>query len=228
MEDNDFGCAKIVPHLDVRKKNRNALNRKSTMKTKERTMKYTRTSTRAIAAISIAIGSLVAEANAAVVINLWEDGSDVRGQASGTLNITGLVSSAGNVGFPNDFRIQPDGAEVFFFGPGDLYDGITASPNFGTGTLNTTGSSTGDHFGFEAGRLLVPTGFISGGTIFSEGIFSSITLSALGASVGSYNYVLPSDTITLVVGQAPIPEPSTGLLLGLGSIALVALRRRTV
>ena len=169
--------------------------------------------------------------HAGVVINLWEDGLDVRGQASGTLDIAGL-SFSGNFSFPSDFRIQPNGAEVLFFGPGDLYSGIVSSPNFGSGSIDASGISTGDHFGFEVGNLVVPTGFVSGETIFSEGVFLNTSLAALGADVGNYSYVLPNDTINLEVGQAPtaVPEPSSLLLstIGIGAITFARKRRNPI
>ena len=182
-------------------------------------------SVRTLAATLITIGILAGGANAAVTINLWQDGLNVRGQAAGTLNVTGMLFQ-GTFAVLSDFRIQPNDPEVLFFGPGDLYRGIVSFPDFGTGTLNTSGTSTGDHFGFEGANLVVPSGFVWGSSIFSEGVFLNASLASLGASLGSYVYTLPNDTINLVVGSAPIPEPSSALLVGLSTLCLVAHRRK--
>jgi hypothetical protein len=179
-----------------------------------------------LATAFLTLGTFSYEAKSEVTINLWQDGADVRGQAAGTLDLTGL-SFSGNAGFPSDFRIEPNNPEILFFGPGDLYSGIIAFPTFGAGGFNNSGTSTGDHFGFEAGGLVVPSGFVSGSSLLSQGIFSNTTLALLGASAGTYTYVLPSDTITVVVGQAPIPEPSsTTFLVAAGAMAFAASRRR--
>jgi hypothetical protein len=173
----------------------------------------------------ITIGSLVGGANGAILINIWEDGSDVRAQASGTLDISGLTFLF-TAPFSDSLNIQPSDPELLFFGPGDIYGGFRFSPSFGT-SRSTSGLSTGDHFGFEGNILLVPVGFVSGGSIFSEGVFLNTDLTILGANIGTYNYALPSsDTISLVIGSAPVPEPSSVILLWLGVVGLAATRRR--
>ncbi|BDS07734.1 hypothetical protein NT6N_27740 [Oceaniferula spumae] len=193
-------------------------------------MKLKQTKVATLAATLITFGSLVGGAKGAVTINIWEDGADVRAQASGTLDIIGL-SFLSNSPFPDDFRIDPTDPEILFFGPGDVYSGLGFSLTFGTGGFNATGTTSGDHFGFESNNLLVPTGFVSGGSIFSEGVFSGTDLATLGVNVGTFDYTLPNtDTISVVIGSAPspaaVPEPSSALLLGLGLLGFVSHRKR--
>ncbi len=182
-----------------------------------------------LAAAFLTLGTFAYNAKAEVTVNIWQDGPDVRGQASGTLDLTGMVFVAGNIPFPDDFRIEPSDPEILFFGPGDLYSGIITFPDFGLGGFNATGVNTGDHFGFEGVNLVVPVSYVTGSNILSQGIIPNATLATLGASAGTYTYVLPSDTITVLVGQAPaaIPEPSSSALLFTASaMAFATIRRR--
>lgn len=184
-------------------------------------MKHTPGSVHALAAAFTTLGLAAGEANAAVTINLWQDGLNVRGQASGTLSLTGMIfSHTGN--FSNAFIIQPDDPAFIFSGPGDSYSGIVSLPTFGAGGFYANGTSSGDSFAFSGDLLLVPTGFISGSNIFAEGIFLDTTVASLGASPGTYVYALPDDMINLVV----IPEPSSALLVSFSTFYLVVRRRK--
>lgn len=170
-------------------------------------------------------------ANAIVVINLFEDGSDLALEASGSLDITGLVFQT-SAGFTDATIVQPNQPEVLFLGTGDLYTGLTPTFTFGTGSVTfELGTVIGDIFGFEGPKLVVPTGYASGDQISSSGRISGQSLVSIGAIVGIYNLVLPSsDRIVLNVGQAPtsVPLPAALPLFagGLGVLGFLGWRRK--
>jgi hypothetical protein len=64
----------------------------------------------------------------------------------------------------------------------------------------------------------VPVGYISGRAINSGMVFNGATIAGFTMIPGTYNYNLPSDTVTLHI----IPEPSVVLLIGLGLAGLAA------
>ena len=168
------------------------------------------------------------DARGDIIINLWEDGVDVRGQASGALDISGLTFAGNFLVSRNNVRVQPNYPMVLFHSAGSIYFLNDPTPVFGSGGQNASGTFTGDPFGIEQQYLIVPTGFTSGDSIFSEGLFSNQTLASLGANVGEYTYLLPNDSVYLVVGQAPavVPEPTSLMLFPAGTAAVLMRRRR--
>lgn len=189
-------------------------------------MRYTPKSVRTLSATLFTIGSLAAGANAAVTITISEDGSDVRVQATGTLNITG-TSFLTNIGYSPNLAVNPSSGTLLFAGSHSVYTNNNTTPSFGAGAGLNTLTVTGDRFGFEAlspteSLLFVPSGFVSGSSISSEGVFAGSTLTSLGVLPGTYVYTLPNDSINITV----IPETTSAILLGLGSMSLLARRRR--
>jgi hypothetical protein len=99
----------------------------------------------------------------------------------------------------------------------------------------TASSATGDTFGFRSftGRVFVPQGFNSGGTINSTVTFPNITVQSLGINSGNTVYTCGSDTIT-VVGPAPAPASSAvpslsewaQLMLGLMVLTMIGWQWR--
>lgn len=200
---------------------------------KTTTTKTTKTNLFALLAFAIA-----ASANAAVTVTASETPGGVLFAGGGTLNLTALTLAPGissgstpfiNPGFETGLlRIGATGTN-----PIDDYSGaITGGGPFGTGggTLGTAG--TGDTFGVSLGfsnnvTLEVPDGYVSGNLLAGTGLFggAGTTFSSLGLTPGTYTYSFGSganaDSFTIV-----IPEPSTALLLALGTFSLAVRRRR--
>ncbi|WP_425098853.1 PEP-CTERM sorting domain-containing protein [Tropicibacter sp. S64] len=179
--------------------------------------------------------------SAAVLVNIWEDGTDVLAYAAGSLDLTGAASQylAGGAPFisPDSFLLGEDGV-----GPSmDAYQ-FTGSGNptsFGTGSTMTSATSGtvtefGMTFGTAAGGntvVYIEQGYTFGTIFTSNAFFQNRTLTDMDLIAGSYVFSLPFDTITVEVGTAPpagVPLPATALLslLGLGALGWAGRRRK--
>ena len=174
-------------------------------------------------------------ANAAVVINVVESGSDVIFSYTGQLDLTGLGVSGGFGNGGGGYLVPSQGQ----FSPGvGNYETYFLSPltTFGSGSYTPSTSDTGvSKFGLidlMGTYLAVPQGYTSNSSLSGGSTYSSSTFSSLGLTTGTYTTSLPSDTITMNIGVAPVPAPLP--LLGLGAAAAfsrklkqrIALRRK--
>jgi hypothetical protein len=182
-------------------------------------------------------------AQAAVVMNIWEDGSDVRAQVRGTLNLGGYDETFltyGNSFMSGDtFLLGRDNPDTFYSRAYRFnYD---AGPDeIGAVTFKTPISSVGTDFGMVFGAatpgsatdVIVSDTFLSGGTILSDSLFSATDLASMELITGNYLFALPQDTIEIIVGEAPavsaVPLPASApfLAAGLGLMAWAGRRRR--
>lgn len=136
---------------------------------------------------------------AASVVNmtLSEVGGNVILSGSGTMNTTSLGTP---ISYFRGSGITPVGSQFGcgVAGPGPfnclIFTGgtLTSPANFGTGGPTNGSSATGDFFGigFYNGNknLFIPTGYTSGSFISGTTTFNSTTLSALGATPGTYTW----------------------------------------
>jgi len=173
-------------------------------------------------------------ANASVVINALNSGSNLVFNAFGSLDLTnaeftayqsfspGYVSGAGWYVAQGDFGVSSEYLLTSFDGA------------YGTGnTLVPPDSSSGGNFFIWAatGHPVVglPTTYQSGDAIsWTMSFFGSSILSA-GLIAGSYVYAIPSDTITLNIGPVsavPVPAAVPLLATGLGALGLIGRKRR--
>ncbi|SIO13488.1 PEP-CTERM protein-sorting domain-containing protein [Parasphingorhabdus marina DSM 22363] len=184
-------------------------------------------------AFSAAAFALSSAANAAIIINIQESGSDVVGTATGTLDLTGLTD-LGTI----PIRLAVRGTPGYFGGGSNgavqAYTGITGPANWGPGSLTDATSSSGDMFAFNprfsgSPRVFVPIGYTSNSAISSSSTFAGETLASLGLTEGTYLYNAPNDTITVIIGnvRGAVPEPATWafMILGFGAIG-GAMRRQ--
>jgi hypothetical protein len=75
--------------------------------------------------------------------------------------------------------------------------------------------------------LLIPHNYILGDSINSLSVFTGETLSSLGLTHDTHYNWSYGNGDNIVVNVGVIPEPSAFALLGLGTVGLVARRRRT-
>lgn len=174
--------------------------------------------------------ALAPAANAAVIINIDQKGTNVVATTSGTINITGL--RAENVGSGTAAAIVPSSglfSAVETWGV-TFYSGLGGPSTIGSGGFTFATSSTGTAFYIlgNGGLLGVPTGYVSGAPLDATTTFGGQTFASLGVTPGTYNYTVPNDTITLNVGAlvAAVPEPATWamMLLGMAGVGF-AMRR---
>ena len=104
------------------------------------------------------------------------------------------------------------------------------STAFGTGSRTLADTSTGNTFGLIGNLIYVPRNYVSGSQLAGTATYNSKTIASLGMTPGTYTWTWGSgataDSAQLIVGTAPIPEPSSLGLLALGAFGLVARRKR--
>ena len=158
-------------------------------------------------------------ANAAVVINAVESGSNVVFSYSGSINLTGLPQPSFT--FSGSY-VDPSTGE-FFSAPGNyvnyLGSAVSLLSSFGTGSYRASSSNSGAIFSLQqdiAGLPLIglPVGYQSNSLFSGSTTFANTTFSGLNVTQGPYTTTLSNyDTITMNIGAVPAPLP----LLGLGA-----------
>ncbi len=172
-------------------------------------------------------------ANAGLVINMTEVGSNVVAIGNGTLNTTALSTST------------PGGAHTSYVVPSLRYLSLGASSAtsfagfngtftgptlFGGGGIGFATSATGDSFFFDGTFFAVPSGYASSSFLSNTTTWASNSLAGLGASPGTYTWTWGTpgtpnaDFITLNI--TAVPEPGSVALLGLSFILAFAKRKR--
>ncbi len=186
---------------------------------------------------------LPGNAEAGIIVNIEEQGSDVVASYSGSIDLTGIGfniigsgnvnrigASAGQINFQNgatnkasltDFSKNPWTVAPSAFGTGGLFNADTVS------------AAAGNAFGFQASGFFIESSYVSGDPISGSMTFENQTLASMGINEGTgiMNATFSSgDTLTVnaisAVSTSAIPEPSgvlglAGLILGSGF-----LRRR--
>jgi hypothetical protein len=194
-----------------------------------------------IASITLLAGLFAAlapgSADAGVIINVYQSGSNVVMSGSGTLDTTDLSfynnqSQAGDIASGSGRLIMGAAAGTSV----DLYSGISGPSTFGNGSDNTPSSGSGNVFGviYYGGYLITPHSYTSGASLSATDTYSGYSLSNLGLTAGqTYTYTWGSGghTDSLVIDTfAPtaVPEPSSLAMCGLAGLigAAYAWRRR--
>jgi PEP-CTERM motif len=175
-------------------------------------------------------------AQAGVVININQVGSDVVATGSGTFNLTDLTysysggNSAGIDASVAALEMGPTSSSTV-----DVYTSITGPTSFGPGTGSPSPTTAaGSLFGVygSLGYLEVPQGYTSGASLSATDTYSGETFSSLGLTPGTYTWTwgtgANADSLTVNIGASSVPEPSSLLLAlgGLGTVALAAVARR--
>jgi len=201
----------------------------------------TNASTRLVLA-ALALGLLVGaagRAEAGIIININEVGSDVVTTVSGSIDLTGLTDRS-PVNQPA--VVRPIDAVIFvgplqsgegFAIPADALLGATGPSSFGSGLTTFPSSGSGDFVGVLSpggmAQIDVPRNYVSGTMLSATDKYSGTTLSDLGLTPGTYTYHWGTggDSHTLTVQIGAVPEPSSlALALTGGALALGYAWRR--
>ncbi len=178
--------------------------------------------------------------HADVIDNISQSGSNVVSTYSGTIDLTDLT-------FEGTHTMAEPGVQSVvareYFTPTPNYTGNEYGGISGPGAIGGMGgfffvdatTSTGDPFGFFAfptEGLILPTTYVSGSPITGTDTWDDTTLAALGLIPGhfpgTYTWTWGSgaDADSLVVNITAVPEPSSGILLGLALVCVGLCARR--
>ncbi len=181
------------------------------------------------------------------MITVLQVGNNVVATGEGTLNTTGLSSTASTgdeseegyfYPYFGDFSVGGGPVDEFFSvfrgvrGPDKIGNGVsTWSPNTNSGgPVGIYGESDGDIL-YGGGALVVPFGYDSGSYLSDSSTYFNVTFSNLGLTPETYTWTWGSgataDSLELQIGIVPEPSGTALLVMALGTIGLYAwLRRR--
>lgn len=183
-------------------------------------------------AMLIACGLSAPPAQAGYIVTLVQEGPNVVATGSGTIDLAGLSfrtsTSESAIIIPAlaNIVVGPVSLE-----PVDLYTGFTGPMDFGSSGGTSANSGSGDIVGISGfgNSVIVPVGYVSGEPLgTSIATWDNATFASLGVTPGSYVWNWGSgpsaDSLTLDVGPAAVPEPSSLALLALplGLVTLLA------
>ena len=163
-------------------------------------------------------------AEASVVIDISQVGSDVVATGSGTVDLTDLAFVGSSI-IPVEIFPIPAIVVVGSGGPHDTYTGLIGPTSFGSGGSVDVFPGPGDTFGVAGlfSELAVPSGYVSGSPLSGSWTLGPATLTSLGLTPGTYVYTwgggADADSLTVKIG-ATIPEPSTWAMMLLGFAGL--------
>jgi hypothetical protein len=186
---------------------------------------------RHLASLALLIIGVTSRAEASVIIDITQSGSDVVATGSGSIDTsnTSALTFLMNIAVGSGIYSGYDGAGELGLGPTsfntDIYTGSITGPALGSGALIYASSGAGDAFVLDPGdgAIGVPTGYTSGAALSDSATWSGTTLTDLGLTPGTYVYTWGSganlDSVTVNVEAAP--EPGSVFLLGIGGVALL-------
>jgi hypothetical protein len=192
----------------------------------------------AFVAAVLAMMGLSGNAQAGVVININQVGSDVVATGGGTINLTDLTYSYTGIDYASVWANYSNlimGTTYPVVDNADVYTTISGPTSFGPGTPSyiNASSGAGPLFGvYESlGYLDVPQGYVSGTLLSASDTYSGQTFSSLGLTPGTYTWTwgtgANADFFTVNIGTASVPEPSSLVLSGIAVTGAMAHKWRT-
>jgi hypothetical protein len=167
---------------------------------------------------------------AAIIVNIQEQGSDVVATATGSLDLSAFNLTSSNPGNVSSYMWLDISSAMTFGGTGgnDFYTADTlVEPTLSMGTGGYLGASTADTgtaIGWYGSNLTIGADYVSGASIDREMTFSNASFNSLGLNEGSYVWTFTTDgnTDTYTVN---VPEPATlGLAVVFGGGILFVRR----
>lgn len=190
-------------------------------------------------------GSLASGAYGAVTVNIFNDGTRVTiASNGGTVDLTGMSFLSQGIGFGNILfqggfgvvGVSGGSSSVSAAGNLSYFNGFSygnggvAGGTFSLGDATIAFSEVGGPNG-EDDVLFFPASWTAG--LNTLDAFSFTTLANFSESIAGLGYVANSSAVwtatsgdTVTIQISPIPEPSSALLLGFGTMGLLARRRR--
>ena len=182
------------------------------------------------------LGLVSGPANAAVVINAFEQSGNVVFEGSGSLDLTDIALAPEE--FTNTAAINPNVGFISNTNQGmddDIDDilfyvlSFETDVDFGAIDVSVPTSVSGDAFSINSGRIGLPFDYVSGGALAFGLVFEGATFASLSMLEGTYSYLLPNDTVTLNIGPVstvPLPAALPLMAAAIGGLGLLSWRRR--
>ena len=189
------------------------------------------------AAAFLALSALPGEADAAIVIDISDVGSNVVASASGSADLTDLTAIDTALLFaPGEVTPSRGGATLGDPGQTLFYKGADGPKAFGTGGKTEASTGTGDFVGVFAVNpfalspvILLPQNYASGTFLTGSSVFENQSLESLGLSVGEYTYTwgvgVHADSLTIKVGDVPELSTWTMMFLAFAGMGLAGYRK---
>ena len=169
---------------------------------------------------------------AAVTITFSQVGANVQANYSGSIAIVGVGTPGGPLTPAGGLTIGS--VNFLAYGTGNGNYRLVAGPYTTSTLVSTPGTSTGDLFGYNGVSMFIPEIVVSGNySPVGSMLFPNKFLSDLGAA--SFNNFVAwtrsggtpgVDSIIFHTAVLGVPEPSFGVLWGLGLSAILMRRRR--
>jgi hypothetical protein len=196
-------------------------------------MKLSKSATAAFLALSAISGG----ADAAVVIDISDVGSNVVASTSGSADLTDLTAIDTALLFaPGEVTPSKGGATAGDPGQTLFYKGADGPKSFGTGAKTEASVGNGDFVGVFAVNpfalspvILLPQKYMSGTSLTGSSVFENQSLESLGLTVGEYTYTWGigehADSLTIKVGDVPELSTWTMMLLAFAGIGFAGYRK---
>ncbi len=186
-----------------------------------------------LAAALITFISLAGGANAAILLTITDDGTDLTMTATGSYDFTAVGDNGTDQALGANAGVLPTtSGGLYGWEVTEATISFTVSYSGAlTGTSNVFPAdsiTTTNPFFFDSSRSVIR--FTEGtpllGTVNETAVFNSITLASLGMVAGeSVSVTWAGDSATIQT-VASVPEPSSAILLGLGALGVAVHRRR--
>ena len=185
----------------------------------------------------LALTAISGGADAAIVINIFDVGSDVVASTSGPADLTDLTAIDTALLFAPG-EVTPSKGSVTAGNPGQtlFFKGADGPESFGTGGKTEASVGNGDFVGVFAVNpfavspvILLPQKYASGSALKGSSVFEGQSLESLGLTVGEYTFTWGvgehADSLTIKVGDVPEPSTWAMLLLGFAGLGFAGYRK---